>query len=286
MVQRTPGSAALIALALTRVPDLPRWIDTRGMLLSARSIVFAPSGPLGADLVAAVPDAALASVVGRPPRATLRNAVVSLDGDVNVLSQMEDADYVGAALAGWRRQRAIIHVLPDVMPWERDIEPGARIFTRQTAPRFDHVPEHLRRELLDALNGRTVSRFVPGHLPRATAVVGRITVPMAAVWADGRPVSFCYPVWQTETLWDVSIETLPAYRRQGLAARAARTLIRHMRGVGRAPVWGALETNAASRALAARLGFSRPAALRSSARRRPWPKPQTSEHRTRTRGRQ
>ena len=30
----------------------------------------------------------------------------------------------------------------------------------------------LRRELLDALNGRTVSRFVPGHLPRATAVVG------------------------------------------------------------------------------------------------------------------
>jgi hypothetical protein len=141
------------------------------------------------------------------------------------------------------------------MPWERETDPGARIFTRQTAPRFDHVPQHLRRELFDALNGRTVSRFVPGHLPRPTVVVDRITVPMAAAWADGRPVSFCYPVWQTETLWDVSIETLPGYRRGGLAARAARTLIRHMRGVGRAPVWGALETNAASRGLAARLGF-------------------------------
>jgi GNAT superfamily N-acetyltransferase len=255
MVQRTPGSAALISLALTRVPDLPRWIDTRGMLLSARSIVFAPAGAPGGGLVAAVPDAALASVIGRPPRATLRKALLSLDGDINVLSQMEDADYVGAVLPGWRRQRAIIHVLPEVMPWERETDPAARIFTRQTAPRFDHVPPHLRRELFDALNGRTVSRFVPGHLPPAMAVAGRITVPMAAVWADGRPVSFCYPVWQTETLWDVSIETLPGYQRQGLAARAARTLIRHMRRVGRAPVWGALETNAASRRLAARLGF-------------------------------
>ena len=78
---------------------------------------------------------------------------------------------------------------------------------------------------------------------------------MAAVWADGRPVSFCYPVWQTETRWDVSIDTLAPYRGRGLGARAARTLIRHMRGIGRAPVWGALESNAASRALAARLGF-------------------------------
>jgi GNAT superfamily N-acetyltransferase len=117
------------------------------------------------------------------------------------------------------------------------------------------VPEQLRRELLDALHGRTVSRFVPGHLPRSTPVVSRITVPMAAVWADGRPVSFCYPVWQTETWWDVSIETLEPYRRSGLGARAARALIRYMRQSGRAPVWGALETNHGSRALAARLGF-------------------------------
>jgi GNAT superfamily N-acetyltransferase len=277
MVQRTPGSASLVALALTRVPDLPRWIDTRGMLLSTRSVVFAPAGAGFVDLVAAVPDAALASIVGRPSRTTLRKALLSLDGDVNVLSQMEDADYVAAALPGWRRQRAIIHVLPEAMPWEGDSDPRTRIFTRQTAPRFDHVPEHLRRELLDALNGRTVSRFVAGYVPPSPARFSRVTVPMAAVWADGRPVSFCYPVWQTETLWDVSIDTLPAYRRMGLAARAARTLIRHMRGVGRAPVWAALETNAASRSLAARLGFVETAGIAvfstvpSAARPRPMP---------------
>ena len=255
MVQRTPGGLFLTALALSRVPDLPRWIDTRGMLLSGRSVVAGPYGAADPAMVVAVPDAALASIVGRPPVESLRDAISSLAGDVNVLSQMEDADYVADGLAGWRRHRAIIHVLPAGAPWERDTDRGARIFSRQTAPRLDHVPERLRRELLDALNGRTISRFVPGDLPRATTVVSRARVPMAGVWADGRPVSFCYPVWQTETLWDLSIETLPAYRRQGLGARAARTLIRHMRGTGRAPVWGALETNTASRVLAARLGF-------------------------------
>lgn len=284
MVQRTPGSGSLVSLALSRVPDLPRWVDTRGMLLSGRSVVVAPSGTGDADMIAAVPDAALVSVVGRPPLDAVRKAVSSLAGDVNVLSQMEDADYVAAALAGWRRQRAIIHVLPAAPPWARDIDRSARIFSRETAPRFDHVPEHLRRELLDALNGRTVSRFVPGHLPPSTAVVGRVTVPMAGVWAEGRPVSFCYPVWQTETLWDVSIETLPAYRGRGLGARAARTLIRHMRATGRAPVWGALETNTASRALAARLGFLETAGIAVFTEASSPAMPRTSPHRDPPRG--
>lgn len=239
MVERTTTSP--VAVALTRIPDLPRWIDTRGMLLSGRSVVFAPSGAE----ITAVPDSALASIVGRPPAESIRDVVLELSGDVNVLSQMEDADYVMAALGGWRRQRVIVHVLPAVMPREQDLDPKARVFNRRTAPGVDHVPEHLRRELLDALNGRTVSRFVPGALPASGAVVSGLTVPMAAVWADGRPVSFCYPVWQTETLWDVSIETLAPYRRQHLGARAARTLIRYMRRTGREPVWGALETNTA-----------------------------------------
>lgn len=257
MVERTPADSGLNAFALTRVPDLPRWIDTRGMLLSGRAAVYAPTISGGAipGVIVVVPDSALAAVAGRPAEATVREVIDTLRGDVNVLAQMEDADYVGRALAGWRRQRAIVHVLPEAQPWEAHADPNARVFTLASAPRFDHLPELLRRELLDALRGRTVSRFVPGALPPSGRLVSRVTVPMAAVWADGRPVSFCYPVWQTETLWDVSIETLEPYRRLGLGAQAARTLIRHMRGTGRAPVWGALETNTASRALAARLGF-------------------------------
>jgi RimJ/RimL family protein N-acetyltransferase len=244
----------MIPLALTLVPDLPRWIDTRGMLLSGRAEVHTPldhGAPPG--LIVIVRDSALVSIVGCPPASSITDAIAPLSGDINLLAQMENADYVARLLPAWRRQRAIVHVLPQVPDWDQD--PQARVFTIETAPRFDHAPEPLRRELLDALKGRTVSRFVAGTLPPRGRLVSRITVPMAAVWAEGRPVSFCYPVWQTETLWDVSIQTLEPFQRRGLGARAARTLIRHMRASNRAPVWGALETNLPSRALAARLGF-------------------------------
>lgn len=256
-MEPTPAGSGLTAFALTRVPDLPRWIDTRGMLLSGRAAVYAPAASDGTipGAVVVVPDAALVSIVTRPSAETITDVVASLSGDVNVLAQMEDADYVGRVLTGWRRQRATLHVLPEIPEWELESGADVRVFTLERAPRFDHVPEVMRRELLDALRGRTVSRFVPGALPPAGVRASRVTVPMAAVWADGRPVSFCYPVWQTETLWDVSIETLEPYRGLGLGGRAARTLIQHMRPTGRAPVWGALETNSGSRALAARLGF-------------------------------
>lgn len=251
-----PGSS-LIERALIRVPDRPHWVDTRGMLLSGRAIVRARAGsdPAHDPFIAVVPDAALASVVGAAADGDIAAAVQSLGGDVNLLSQLEDAATVARALPGWVRRTAVIHTLPRTPAWESEADTATQIFTRQNAPRFDHVPETLRRELLDALEGRTLSRFVPGtvpDLPRCAATGGG---PMAAVWADGRPVAFCYPVWQTESWWDVSIETLESYRGRGLAGRAARTLIRHLRGSGRAPVWGALDTNAASRALAARLGF-------------------------------
>jgi GNAT superfamily N-acetyltransferase len=262
MVEPAAGDDRVASFALSRVPDLPQWIDTRGMLLSGRARVLVPEAPDGpSGVIVVVPDSALASIVGRPPAQTIARTIAALRGDVNVLAQMEDADHVGRALGGWHRRTAIIHVLPGVMAWERERDPEVRVFTRQSAPRFNHVPESLRCELLDALNGRTVSRFVPGAVPRAAGVAGTMTVPMAAVWADGRPVSFCYPVWQTESRWDVSIETLASYRRRGLAARAARTMIRYMRGVGRAPVWSALETNTPSRRLAASLGFLEAAGL-------------------------
>lgn len=257
MVESHPTPASLIARALTRVPDLPHWVDTRGMLLSGRATVRARAGsdPAHDPFVAVVPDAALASAVGQPPEGDIRGAVASLRGDVNLLSQPEDAAHVARALRGWREHAAIIHTLPRSMPWEAESDPHAHVFTRVNAPAFDHLPDALRRELIDALRGRTISRFVPGEVPEGPAAGTAAPLPIAAAWADGRPVSFCYPVWQTERWWDVSIETLESYRGQGTGARAARTLIRYMRQTGRAPVWGALDTNAASLVLAARLGF-------------------------------
>jgi RimJ/RimL family protein N-acetyltransferase len=243
--------------ALARLPDEPRWVDVRGMLLSGRARVQAApdASPGRHGFIVTVPDVSLAAIVGEPPPELIAATVTGLIGDVNLLAQHEDAGSVRAALPGWIRHTAILHVLPEVVPWESEPDPATRVFGRGSAPRLDHVPEPLRRELREALAGRTTARFVEGAFPRTVPAAASVDVPMAAAWAGSVPVAFCYPVWQTERWWDVSIDTLYTHRRQGFAQRAARALIRHLRLAGRAPVWGALDTNTASRALAARLGF-------------------------------
>jgi len=256
-----PGAPAallvVIDLALARVPDVPQRVDTRGMLLSGRAEVDFPSAPeSSADgFVVSVADAALVSVVGRPPRELIRDVVERLEGEVNVLCQPRDADHVSGALPSWRRTGGIIHALEDVPPWSEQSDEDTRVFTLADAPPLAHVPPSLRRELMNALRGRTTARFVPGVLPDRDVPPPLEPLPMAASWAGRAPVSFCYPVFRTEAWWDVSIETLEAHRRHGHAARAARTMIRHMWQTGRAPVWGAPEHNDASLALARQLGF-------------------------------
>lgn len=253
-------STAAEQAALARVPDVPAWVDTRGMLLTGRAFVsFAPGANLHTDgFVVELASRALVSVVGRPPAPLIAERVGCLVGDVNVLCAVEAADAVENALPGWQRHAALIHALPSRQPWELETDPGVTVFTRAGAPPLSHVPEPLRTELVETLEGHPAARFVPGALPPAMPRdrSGQ-PIPMAAAWADGLPVAFCYPVLQTETLWDVSVDTLPAFRGRGLAGRAAREMTRHMRRLGKAPVWGAVETNSASLGAARRLGFVR-----------------------------
>jgi RimJ/RimL family protein N-acetyltransferase len=247
----------VIDLALARVPDVPQRVDTRGMLLSGRAEVDFPAAPesMADGFVVSVPDAALVSVVAKPPRALIREVVDRLEGDVNVLCEPADVDHAAGALPNWHRTFAILHVLGDVPAWTEESDDDTRVFTAADAPPLTHVPLPLRRELTLALRGRTTSRFVPGVLPDRDVPPPPEPLPMAASWAGRVPVSFCYPVFRTEAWWDVSVETLEEHRRHGHASRAARAMIRHMWRTGRAPVWGARIGNDASFSLAHRLGF-------------------------------
>ena len=247
----------MLSAALERVPDDPWRVDTRGMLLSGRAEVTWASTPESAadGFIVCVADAALLSIVGRPPRRLIQEVAEDVEGVANVLCQPEDAHYVASALPGWRRTGATLHTLRSRPGWADDPDDAARIFHAANAPSLAHVPPALRRELIDALRGRTTSRFVPGALPDRDVPPPLEPIPIAAAWHGGRPVSFCYPVMRTEAWWDVSIETLPQYRRQGHAARAVRAMVRHMWTTGRSPVWGARDGNEASLALAAHLGF-------------------------------
>jgi GNAT superfamily N-acetyltransferase len=79
--------------------------------------------------------------------------------------------------------------------------------------------------------------------------------PVAAAMIAGNPVSFCSGEWETESLWDIGIETLPEYRRHGYAEQCVQFMVAHHLQRGKHPVWGAEESNLASLNLAAKLGF-------------------------------
>ncbi len=176
----------------------------------------------------------LIAVVGRPDPAFIAGVARRAPPDAEVLAADEHGDHVAGALTGWRRTVAHIFGWPDAwpLPESPDVR-EARLLEPAEVAGLRHVPRALREELLGAV----------GYSP------------VAGAFAGGAPVAFCYATGITETLWDVSIDTLEAYRRRGLAQLAFRCLAAVMGQRGQRPVWGALDGNAASLALAARLGF-------------------------------
>lgn len=232
---------------LAELPDEPRWLETRAMLLSGHARIIGGDSIATGFVVRLVHGAlSVVAVVGQPAPAAIAQAVADVTEFTPVVAQTEDRAHVADALrsdrhSGWTGERAILHRLrvvdgQDARRIEKDQPdtvqpPDVRLLTRDDL--LAHLPAGLRHEIIHA----------------------REFAPIAAVFIDGVPVSFCYPAWITERLWDVSIDTLEAHRGQSLGARAVRFMIDLMAAHGREPVWGALESNAASLRLGAKLGF-------------------------------
>jgi len=172
----------------------------------------------------------LACVVGLPAADDIRAAASGVLGVGDVLAFPENAAHVADALPEREAQAATLHVL---MGDERLPEvPEGSVRLLEGSEELAHVPPELCAELEAALRRS----------------------PVAATVVDGVPVSFCCGL-ATEGLWDVGIETLAPYRRRGHAALCFSYMARHMRGCGKEPVWGSLDSNTPSLRLAARLGF-------------------------------
>ncbi len=108
----------------------------------------------------------------------------------------ENETHVAAALPGWEAVSATLHLLGD-------------------EPRLPRVPAGTVRLLepseLESIEG------LPSRLRSEFAVAARRS-PIAASLAGCRPVEFCYSV-QTESLWDISTNTLEEHRGRGYALR-------------------------------------------------------------------
>jgi GNAT superfamily N-acetyltransferase len=140
-------------------------------------------------------------------------------------------EHVARALPDWSPASATIHLL----------EPG-----RWPEPDPSVNVGLLQDDLLLALLPEGIRNEIGWALPRAT---------VAVAFSDGFPASICYSCWETETLWDISIETVPELRRRGLAEACTAFLMRTMRERGKEPVWGAEDSNLPSLRLAAKMGF-------------------------------
>jgi len=217
------------AALLANIPDVPHLVEARGMLLSGDGGVIWTDG---ASAILHSPDDLLACVVGSVPATELAAALSQLPPKTELVIGEE---YVpNAGVPGWTGQIAIVHVEPEHLAVSS--APGCEVRVLGIGEPLDLslVPLDLRRELEDAF---TFS-------------------PLAVTSVNGRPVAFCYAGWVTETLWDMSIDTLESWRNRGYARAAAAALLSAMRSRGKRAVWAALSSNEPSLRLAARLGFS------------------------------
>jgi GNAT superfamily N-acetyltransferase len=228
-----PRSLADVAALL---PDTARWVEVRSMLLHGQARIIGPLGTSPPTFVALHRDGDQASVVGRASHAAILDAA-GLVGEI--LAATDDTPWVTCALPDWKVHTATLLVRAADSPLPQFGDSEVRFLTSaEMAGLADGsqplIPETLRDELRSAHADGT---------------------PIAVSFEGEHPASFCYAGSITESLWDVSIDTLEPYRRRGHASKVVRFLVEQYAAQGKQPVWGALVSNRASLALAERLGF-------------------------------
>ncbi|REK09900.1 MAG: GNAT family N-acetyltransferase [Planctomycetota bacterium] len=211
--------------ALRRVPDGPTTIEARAIALSPRGRVLRSDE----GLVIVHPDHRLVCALG---------AVRADDVDALFDREQFECELVADRTAYERLkdtrdfERALLHRLGQA--WHSRPHTIAELSIRPLTldDRLDALPEELREEII----------YAREHFHVLAGVV------------DGRPVSFAYDEG-TETLSDLSIDTLESHRNRGIGTAVAAAAVGHVVARGMTPVWGALASNAASLRLAAKLGF-------------------------------
>lgn len=230
---------AKVQQVLDTLPDNALWVEARGMLLSGRGLVLdfqvgpEPQGALFQQ------DIGLAVIVGKPSASLLAEVAELAD---ELICPIECSEYIAQFFSGWSREYASLAQLPSstdsALLYRADnCNPEyaliSRLLPEQLAETED-IPELLQEELQQELDAGTE---------------------IFSTTYRGTPVSFCFPASCTETLWDISIDTLANHRRSGFAELCVRYAIRVMAEKGLAPVWGVVDSNHASRTLARKLGF-------------------------------
>ena len=202
------------------------------MLLSDRCRLFGFDKTGTLSFAVSSSEMELISVVGFPAKRAILEAVATNTNQSEILATSENSKHVAEALPDWAVSPAKLHVLGDE-PRLPKISANVRLLAPSEIEATTNLPLDLKEEL------STACRYSP----------------VAVTIVEGAPVSFCYAGSQTESLWDISIDTLARYHNKGYAAACVAYMIELMSRQKKQPAWGAYETNEASLRLAAKLGF-------------------------------
>jgi GNAT superfamily N-acetyltransferase len=215
-----------------KLPDLPRWVEVRSLLLDGFGEIFGLQEEPDLSLVLRNPYSRSIFVVGKPIENAIEAAVEKNGRGGEVIAPHEQAEWLAEILPGWTRAAIIVHHLPDTQRLP-EVSPGAVGFLDPAVITQLVIEDDLKEELNSGAEQSLI----------------------AATFVEQQPVSFCYAGSVTEALWDISIDTVPDQRRKGYAALCVAYMIRYMHAQGKRPVWQALEDNPASWRLAQKLGF-------------------------------
>jgi hypothetical protein len=222
-----------MSFALETLPDLPRWVEARGMLLSGRGSFVQADPPDPLTMVCA-PSVMLAVITRWDHPEALERALRHVPREFSIVAPFAAEPVLAAILPKREREPARLFQLPPSAAVQLPAAETARLLRADEHKLLENLPPILRGELIDAC------RYSP----------------IACAFVDDRPVSFCYCGWETETHWDVSIDTLESDRGRGLGIAATICLLHHFARAGKTAVWGAADSNPASARLATKLGFS------------------------------
>jgi RimJ/RimL family protein N-acetyltransferase len=216
------------------LPDIPRLLEVRSYLFSDECEVLGYAEQPTPSFVLRIAEENLAYIVGEPADSVIINAISGFGTEGTIITPQDQFARLAPLLPDWKAERIFVYTLQDTQHLPDDEQMNVRFLDANDLVGTDIDPE-LLEELEDALGYTTI----------------------AAVYVAGRPVSFCYASSQTETLWDVGIDTVPEHQRKGYAGLCFSFMARYMQEKGKTTVWQALESNPPSWLLAESLGFTK-----------------------------
>lgn len=175
----------------------------------------------------------------------------SLRGDPSALTASDLDDVVGYVEAPQQWSPGLYALDPGVAVWDRVVAtlPGTVPLLSAPAPTRRLTPSDAG--VLAALSPDIAWIHVTWG-----GVAGLLASESAhAVFVDGRPVAVAVPFSIGGRYEDIGVVTEAEHRGRGLSTACAAAVVADIRGRGRTPSWSTSPDNAASLAIAARLGF-------------------------------